>query len=268
MPRCLTRYGCRRSSWSKNREALVLKGESFVVGFDTSLGVISSLSSDGIELIQSGLRPNFWRAPTDNDRGNDMPGRCAPWKEASRDWEVTTFEIEQLGSSIYEIRFEGEFPNGVATNTVVYTVYGTGEIAVDHILTPGEGELPELPRFGMQMVIPGGFETVTWFGRGPHESYWDRKTGARVGIWSGTVDEQFVDYSEPQENGNKTDVRWVSSTNADGIGLLAVGEPLIAFSRPPLHHRRSRRSQTHARDGIPQGHHSQPRYATDRGRRR
>jgi beta-galactosidase len=85
----------------------------------------------------------------------------------------------------------------------------------------------------MQLVVPGGFETVTWYGRGPHESYWDRKAGARVGVYSGTVDEQFVDYSEPQENGNKTDVRWVSLTNDEGMGLLVVGDPLIDFS---VHH--------------------------------
>ncbi len=82
----------------------------------------------------------------------------------------------------------------------------------------------------MQMEIPGGLETITWYGRGPHESYWDRKDGARVGVWTGSVDEQFVDYSEPQENGNKTDVRWMSLTNDDGQGLLVIGEPLLAFS--------------------------------------
>jgi beta-galactosidase len=82
----------------------------------------------------------------------------------------------------------------------------------------------------MQMTIPGGFETVTWYGRGPHETYWDRKSGARVGVYSGSVDEQFVDYCEPQENGNKTDVRWLSLTNDAGTGLLVVGEPLVGFS--------------------------------------
>jgi beta-galactosidase len=128
------------------------------------------------------------------------------------------------------VRFAGTLPDVASNLEVVYTVLGSGDIFVESTFTPGDAELPELPRFGMQLTIPGGFERLTWYGRGPHESYWDRKAGARVGVFSGTVDEQFVDYSEPQENGNKTDVRWVSLTNGDGTGLLVVGAPLIAFS--------------------------------------
>ena len=85
-------------------------------------------------------------------------------------------------------------------------------------------------RFGMTMTLPEGLETMTWYGRGPHETYWDRKSGARVGVFKGSVDDQFVDYSQPQENGNKTDVRWVSLTNKNGIGLLALGRPLLSVS--------------------------------------
>jgi poly(3-hydroxybutyrate) depolymerase len=159
-----------------------------------------------------------------------MPERCAPWKSATGNWNVTSSAVTELGPAEIEVRFEGSFADVGSTNEVVYTVLGSGDIVVDHQFMPGAEELPELPRFGMQLVVPGGFETVTWYGRGPHESYWDRKAGARVGVWSGSVDEQFVDYSEPQENGNKTDVRWVSLTNDDGAGLLVVGAPLIAFS--------------------------------------
>jgi beta-galactosidase len=205
-------------------------GEGFSVRFDVATGTISSWLADGTELMATGPRPNFWRAPTDNDRGNDMPKRCAPWKAATGNWVVTPPVVTQVGQAEVELRFKGAYPDVGSTNEVVYTIHGDGEIVVEHSFTPGEGELPELPRFGMQLVVPGGFETVTWYGRGPHESYWDRKAGARVGIWSGSVDEQFVDYSEPQENGNKTDVRWVSLTNVDGAGLLVIGEPQIAFS--------------------------------------
>ncbi|MBD3872871.1 MAG: DUF4981 domain-containing protein [Acidobacteria bacterium] len=211
-------------------DRITVSGEAFVAQFDPMTGTLSSLLSDGVQLIHAGPRPNFWRAPTDNDRGNDMPERCAPWKAATSGWEITGSSVKRIGPSKVEVRFDGAFPDGIATNEVVFTVYGSSDIVVEHTLTPAEGELPELPRFGMQLTIPGGFERLTWYGRGPHESYWDRKAGARVGVYSGTVDEQFVDYSEPQENGNKTDVRWLALTNADGSGLLAVGEPLIGFS--------------------------------------
>jgi beta-galactosidase len=211
-------------------DQLTVSGDGFTVRFDATTGTIASWVADGTELIRSGPRPNFWRAPTDNDRGNGWPERCAPWKVATGNWQVIGSVVETPSPAEVKVRFEGSFPDINSTNQVVYTVLGSGDIIVEHSFTPGEGELPEVPRFGMQLVIPGGFETVTWYGRGPHESYWDRKAGARVGRWSGTVDEQFVDYSEPQENGNKTDVRWVSVTNDEDVGLLVVGEPLIAFS--------------------------------------
>jgi beta-galactosidase len=217
-------------SLNESEDQVTVSGDGFTVRFDTTTGTIASWVSNDTELISSGPRPNFWRAPTDNDRGNGFPERCAPWKTASGNWRVTSSTVESKGSAEVEVRIEGEFPDVGGANSVSYKVFGSGDIVVEHAFTPGEGELPELPRFGMQMVAPGGFETVTWYGRGPHESYWDRKAGARVGVYSGTVDEQFVDYSEPQENGNKTDVRWVSLTNAEGVGLLVVGEPLIAFS--------------------------------------
>jgi len=217
-------------SVDEGEDQVTISGDGFTAAFDMATGTISSWLVDDTEIVASGPRPNFWRAPTDNDRGNDMPTRCAPWKSAGGNWSITSSAITKLGPAEVEVRFEGSFADVGSTNEVVYTVLGDGEIVVEHSFVPGDGELPELPRFGMQLVVPGGFETVTWYGRGPHESYWDRKAGARVGVWSGSVDDQFVDYSEPQENGNKTDVRWVSLTNGDGAGLLVIGEPQIAFS--------------------------------------
>lgn len=111
----------------------------------------------------------------------------------------------------------------------VYKIYGSGDIIVETDVTP-LADLPPLPRIGLQLIIPGGFNTFTWYGRGPHENYCDRKEGAPVGVYSGTVDEQFVPYIMPQENGNKTDVRWVSLTSSSGLGLLAVGMPLMEVS--------------------------------------
>jgi beta-galactosidase len=82
----------------------------------------------------------------------------------------------------------------------------------------------------MQMTLPPAFDSLVWYGRGPHETHWDRKEGARVGLYGGSVDDQFVDYSKPQENGNKTDVRWVALRNDRGVGLMAIGMPLLSVS--------------------------------------
>ena len=86
----------------------------------------------------------------------------------------------------------------------------------------------------MQMAMPGQFNTLTWLGRGPHETYWDRKTGAAVGLYSGSVEENIHVYVRPQENGNKTDVRWMALTDGDGTGLIAVGMPTIYISAWPF----------------------------------
>lgn len=110
-----------------------------------------------------------------------------------------------------------------------YAIHGSGDIVMDIDVVPSD-RLPPLPRIGLQLCIPGEYNTITWYGRGPQENYIDRKEGAPVGAYSGTVDEQYVPYIVPQENGNKTDVRWASLTDKNGRGLLAVGMPLFEAS--------------------------------------
>jgi beta-galactosidase/beta-glucuronidase len=113
-----------------------------------------------------------------------------------------------------------------------YVVNGSGDVVINTHMVPN-GELPSLPRVGLQMCLPGEYDHFSWYGRGPHATYADRKLGAQIGVYRGTVDDQFVPYVTPQENGNKTDVRWVALTNDEGIGLLAAGMPLLNAS---VHH--------------------------------
>jgi beta-galactosidase/beta-glucuronidase len=134
-------------------------------------------------------------------------------KTLARYRDMSAQELEAALAPGYDGRF---------TCRYTYTVYGSGDIDVDLFIVP-EGMLPPLPRVGMQMCLPGAYDTFTWYGRGPHETYVDRQEGARVGVYSGSVDDQYVPYVMPQENGNKTEVRWVALTDASGIGLLAVG---------------------------------------------
>ena len=90
--------------------------------------------------------------------------------------------------------------------------------------------MPKLPRLGMTMTLPVEFDNMKWYGKGPHETYWDRKTGAKIGVYSGKVMDQYHPYIRPQENGNKTDVRWVALTSKQGIGLFVAGEDLMQMS--------------------------------------
>jgi beta-galactosidase len=109
---------------------------------------------------------------------------------------------------------------------VTYTVNSSGEVEICEELMPGEG-LPEIPEVGMLLVLDGSFQNLCWFGRGPHESYWDRQESAKVGIHSGRVIDQLVPYIRPQECGNKTEVRWLEITDDNGTGILISGKPTV-----------------------------------------
>jgi beta-galactosidase len=188
------------------------------------------LKQKDTELIHSPLRPDFWRAPTDNDRGNSMPTRCKVWRDAHRSWKVKSVAVEQPSPQQVVVKVQAELPAVESQYESVYTVFGDGRIVVEGKFTPGAKKLPELPRVGMQMALPAGFETLTWYGRGPQETYCDR-SDAWINVFRGKVaDQYFFDYVEPTESGNKVDVRWAALTNGTGAGLLAVGLPLLSVN--------------------------------------
>ncbi len=211
--------------------SLVLSGEEFSYAFDMEKAAWTSLKIAGVELLmQAGPSPNFWRAPTDNDFGNEMPQRQGVWKMAGRDPVIESVEQRQNSNRDVIIEVTSSLPSVESRHSTVYHVFGNGDIIVSCRLTIGNMDLPNLPRLGMRMVLRGEFENMQWFGRGPHETYGDRKAGARVGLYKGTVMEQYHPYIRPQENGNKADVRWAAITNAEGVGLLVVGDPLLEVS--------------------------------------
>ncbi|MDX9754190.1 MAG: glycoside hydrolase family 2 TIM barrel-domain containing protein, partial [bacterium] len=219
----------------QNSDFVVVEGPSFYLFFDKSRGQIMTYRYQDRELLKAGPRLNVWRAPTDNDVAN---GRGSEW-----DWSVAGLEklvqgknrvtARQMNENEAQIRVEAFVaapgnPSGFKQQTV-YTILGDGQVLMDNHIEP-VGDLPPLARMGMTMTVAGDYNTMTWYGRGPQESYCDRKTGAQVGRYSGTVDEQFVPYLKPSENGNKTDVRWVALTDSAGVGLLVEGQPLLETS--------------------------------------
>jgi beta-galactosidase len=213
-------------------QTISVAGKNFTVGFNKQTGVISSFDYKGNQLLASALTPNFWRPPTDNDRGNQMPNRTGVWKNAGPDRKTLEVKAVQLTPQAVRITVKDNPAAGETTLDTVYTVYGSGDVLMQQTLTPA-GTLPEIPRIGMQAEMPGKFKTMSWYGRGPWESYWDRKTGAPVGIYNEDVYTPDHIYVRPQENGNKSDVRWAAWTNARGLGLMAAGAPLINASAWP-----------------------------------
>lgn len=211
-------------------QAIEVVGKDFKVTFDRKQGVITSFNYHGKELVKSGLVPNFWRAPTDNDVGNEMQKRCAVWKEAGKNQHIEKVTAKKTSDQLVQIDVFSTVPAGRSKYHTRYLIHGNADIIVENEFSPGSKDLPELPRFGMTMALPVEFRNITWYGRGPHESYWDRKTSEAIGVYSGTVWEQYHPYVRPQETGNKTDVRWLALYNDEGTGLLAVGMPLLSAS--------------------------------------
>jgi beta-galactosidase len=208
-------------------DAVTVAGAAFAAQFDKASGTMTSLKYRGTELVQQPLLPDFWRAWTDNDRGAQLQTKLDVWRLASASWQVKSVQAANAANGAVRVDIEAAIPVISSTYKVSYTVFPTGDIYVDASFAPGLDRLPMLPRFGMQMAMPAGFERVAWYGPGPEETYADRNE-ARVGRHVGTVDAQWTDYSKPQENGNKADVRWMAVTNRQGVGLLAVGMPYLS----------------------------------------
>jgi beta-galactosidase len=209
--------------------SIEVRGPGFSAGFDPVSGLLTSLVRGGVEILAGPLHPHFWRAPVDNDRGNDMPTISGIWRDAPRFMTVRSFRTETPSPGVVRILVGADLPTVGASYDIVYTVYGSGDIVVEADFEPGEMSLPELPRFGMRARLRPGFEKLAWYGPGPEESYWDRHQ-LPLGVYRTTVTENAFQYSQPQETGNKVEVRWAALTNGAGVGLLAVGLPRLSLN--------------------------------------
>jgi beta-galactosidase len=209
--------------------AIEVRGPDFSAGFDPTTGLLSSLERGGVEILAGPLHPYFWRAPIDNDRGNEMTQSSGVWRDAHRFLTVRSFRTETPARGVVRIHVGADLPSVGASCDLTYTVYGSGDIVVEASFEPGETPLPELPRFGMQARIRPGFEHLEWYGPGPEETYVDRRD-LPVGVYRTSVDANYFEYSQPQETGNKVEVRWATLTSDEGLGLLAVGDPVLGVN--------------------------------------
>jgi beta-galactosidase len=205
---------------------LVLKAGEVTIVFSKRSGALESYQYGGKPLIISAPQPDFWRAPTDNDYGNRMPEISQIWQLAGRNKTLENFSVSNSATGAV-VTAEYTLSYVSSPYTVQYTVLGSGAVRVKTSWKAGRKGLPELPRFGMQMRLPAEFDAFAYYGRGPWENYSDRNTSSFIGIYGSSVAEQAYDYIRPQENGNKTDVRWLTLTNSEGLGLKVTGaQPL------------------------------------------
>lgn len=213
--------------WSETADAWTVRGDGFRFTFNRATGDIVSYRSGERELLLQGPIPNFWRAVTDNDRGNKLHERCAVWRQAGAEGTLRRLTKREADGGAWEI--EAEYTLDGANGSVCsvqYVIYPDGLLSVRQSLTPGAG-LPEIPEVGMMLAMEARYDRVEWYGRGPHENYWDRAEGARLGVFADSVAGQFTPYLKPQECGNKTDVRWLKVTDAEGKGLWFAADPVM-----------------------------------------
>ena len=213
----------------RNNETLTVKGNNFQVAFSTRNGEMTELNYTGKNLIKEGLQPNFWRPLTDNDIPNGHLIRCGTWRNAGRDAKLQNIEVAEAGQTA-TVTATYRMEEQDADLQTLYKITPDGKVQVTMHFTPGKKPLSEMPRLGMRMILPAEYEMMTWLGRGPQETYADRKTGALIGLYNATVWEQFHPYVRAQETANHCDVRWVALRNAAGEGMLVVGEEPLSVS--------------------------------------
>lgn len=219
-------------------DQIIVRGPEVKVIFNKSTGELVQFQHTGTDLITSPPHENFWRASLDNDRAGGMnmefllayfsPDYQAEYRK------FKTIIAQQTGPSTVQVTVTIEVANGDESDDIPFDQEGTDDLVINYTIF-GSGALymepafhPKnfMPRFGLQMQVPGRFSRITWLGRGPHENYWDRKHSALIGQYSKPLEEDLHPYVRPQEHGNKTSVRWVALQDNSGEGILIVSDRL------------------------------------------
>ena len=222
---------------SKRDTLLSVTNDAVNIQFNKVSGFMVRYTVADRQLLGEGgvLRPNFWRALTDNDMGGQFQKDNKVWKNPTLN--LVTFHAEKVKkpqpcvvvTAVYDM------PDVKAQLTLTYHISGDGRIkVVEQLKTDKNAEQPDMARFGMVMQLPYEMERSAYYGRGPIENYGDRKLSQRIGIYNQTADEQFYPYIRPQENGLKSDVRWWNQTTAQGKGMRI--EAVEPFSVSALHY--------------------------------
>lgn len=220
-------------SISTDDNTFEIKNDKVNLKIDIQSGGIKAWTFAGEEITKQPIRPNFWRPPTDNDLGNGMDKWAIIWQDATYGYRAKLISqpLNINDKVVYQVEYTT--PNREATLNVWYRLSSNGELRLDYKYIPNKAELPNIPRLGMYMTLPKSFTEVGWYGNGPDESYWDRKTGQKIGLYSGNIVEQFHVYSRPQETGNKSDIRWMEVMK-DNLKLRMTSNQLLNASVWPF----------------------------------
>ena len=217
-----------------HRDFLIVEGNGLRLDFNRRTGFITRYEFRGMDFLADGssLRPNFWRAPTDNDFGANLQKKLAVWREPE-------MKLTKLAGSetdgVVTVTANYEMPQVKGLLQIEYAVDNTGAIVIRQSFhAAADAGAPDMLRFGMRFEMPEGFERLQYYGRGPGENYADRKSSAFVGLYRQSVDEQFYPYIRPQETGTKSDLRWWHLADIGGRGLTVTSD--APFCASALHY--------------------------------
>lgn len=224
---------CNQPEIYDTRYALEIISPTTIIRFNKKNGLLSGYSYKGKEFIEEGsyLKPNFWRAPTDNDFGAQLPTKLKIWRNP--DMKLASFNTE-IKNGIVEIKANYHLPECLADLSMTYRINTVGEIDITQSLSLQETNKDMfLPRFGMQITLVPGFEDIEFYGRGPVESYADRKLSAFIDVYNQKVADQYYPYIRPQDTGNKSDLRWFNVKHQSNKGLRILSSK--PFNASALH---------------------------------
>ncbi|WP_179281015.1 glycoside hydrolase family 2 TIM barrel-domain containing protein [Paenibacillus sp. XY044] len=215
----------------ESRKAIHIRGDDWKAVLDKATGKLTTWEYQGIPLLVEGPVINLWRAPLDNDIHLAKAWRAAGYDRLHTDVRELSFMPDDGRGCTVQVELvigaRGALPLFRSNLTHLFT--SGGALQLTQSIEPLR-ELPPMPRLGIRLGIPRRFHNVTWFGRGPHECYPDRKESGKLGIHGGLVEEQFVPYIKPQENGNKADVRWGRYSDDQGSGMVITSAGLFHMS--------------------------------------
>ncbi|MCL1821841.1 MAG: DUF4981 domain-containing protein [Prolixibacteraceae bacterium] len=224
---------------NETSRSMIFSGQNFKLEISKTDGYIVSYQFKNKELIQKdyGPRPDFWRAPTDNDFGSGMTTNNINWKKVTLTQQPGKTELVKNDDGRYQVTATWELSEVGSQFQTVYLIAADGSVNINNTLKASETEKSDIPRVGMMMALPAEFDNLTYLGRGPWENYIDRNVSAFVDIYKEKADAQKVDYARPQENGNKTGIRWAALTNDSGTGLMAISHaPNRGFEMTAMPH--------------------------------
>ena len=222
-----------------DEDQILLITENGTVAFDPHSGLLTELRADERSLLTSPLVPNFQRAEVDND---SIVAQMVPrfgsffslrkyWAAAADKRQLKDFQMEQMADGSVNVHTSFKVPNGKGPLHLDYTIYGSGEVLVSYTFTPKK----QIMRIGMSFEMPASCNQVSYYGLGPHETMPDRKASGIVGVYQGEVEDLIHEYTHPQENGNRSDIRWVKFEAPTGMGIevRASGGSLLNMSAWP-----------------------------------